>query len=134
MGSAGFATISKYGSVTGYAVVEQSITLDIMGSSNDENYTLSDVHQGETKYSPQIKIVNHADVPLNVSVTASVLPNSAGGAQDVNLSIVNENKNVTLSDSIEIPTSDLYLYVKHQFSPSAALGSYYFSVNATPGG
>ncbi len=103
--------ISSYDSITGYATVEESITLDIIGSSNDENYTLKDVHQGETKYSPKIKIVNHADVEIDINFITTILPGSAGNESDVTLSIVDKDKNNTLENPITIPTDNLYIYV-----------------------
>lgn len=124
--------ISSYDSVTGYATVEQAITLDIIGSSNDENYTLKDVHQGETKYSPKIKIVNHADVEIDIDFIITILPGSAGNESDVTLSVVNENKNITLENPITIPTDNLYVYVKHVFEPDASVGDYIFGINADP--
>ncbi len=124
--------ISSYDSITGYATVEESITLDIIGSSNDENYTLKDVHQGETKYSPKIKIVNHADVEIDINFITTILPGSAGNESDVTLSIVDKDKNNTLENPITIPTDNLYIYVKHVFEPDANVGDYFFGINASP--
>ncbi|MFH0929128.1 MAG: hypothetical protein V1818_02100 [Candidatus Aenigmatarchaeota archaeon] len=126
------AAISSYGSITGYATVEQGITIDIYGSSNDETYTLSSVHQGETVYSPKIKLKNSIDGDVNVSIVFEILPGSAGDEEDLTFSIVNEGKNVTLTNPVTIPEDDLYFYIEHNFQPYAELGNYSFSVNVIP--
>lgn len=125
------SVVSNYDRITGYATVEKSINLDIIGSSNDDNYTLSDVNQGETKWSPKIKMQNKADVPLNVSLQALILPGSAGNESDVTSSFWNDNKNETLPEVIEVKDS-VYFYVKHEFEPDAETGNYIFSINAVP--
>jgi len=132
LGMIGIAVISSYGSITGYATLEEAITLDIMGSSNDENYTLKSVYQGETKYSPEIKIVNHADVPIDVNITPSILPESIGNNSDVSLSIENEFQNETLQNPIKIPSADLRVRIRHDFSPIASPGNYSFTFTVTP--
>ena len=132
LGIVGAAVISSYGSITGYATVEQAITIDIMGSSNDENYTLSSAHQGETKYSPEIKLVNDADVPIRVNVTAGISPGSIGNESDVKLNLVNEFKNETLTNPITVLTTDYRFYLEHNFSSSASLGNYSFKILVTP--
>ena len=129
---AAFGLISSYDSITGFATVNKAISLDIIGSSNDDNYTLTDVEQGETKWSPKIKIKNEADVPINVNLSVVILPQSAGNESDVTTSIWNENKNETLENPIEVSPDDMYFYVKHEFSPSANPGDYFFSVNVAP--
>ncbi len=129
IGIVGMAVISSYGSITGYATVEKGITIDIYGSSNDENYTLKSVHQGEIEYSPKIKIDNRANVNFIVNVTTEVVN---GDKNSVNLSIVNEYKNETLTNPITIPTSNLYFYVKHEFQPNAELGNYTFKIDVIP--
>ena len=129
-----FAVVTSYDSITGAAVVEQSITLDIIGSSNDDNYTLSDVHQGETKWSPKIKIKNDADVTINVNLTVVLLPESAGNETDVTISIWNEDKNEILENPVNVSIDDMYFYVKHEFAPDANIGDYYFQVSAIPVG
>ena len=88
LGIVGMAVISSYGTITGYATVEQAIKLDIMGSSNDENYTMK-IKQGETEYSPQIKIDNSANASINANITAEILPESAGNENDMKISLVN---------------------------------------------
>src|SRR4030066_258336 len=95
IGIAGMAVISSYGSITGYVAVDQAIELDIMGSSNDMNYTLS-AKQGETVYSPQIKIDNSANSSVLVNITSEIIPESAGNESDVSVSLSNEFKNETL--------------------------------------
>ena len=127
-----FAVISSYDSITGNTVVNNAISLDIIGSSNDDNYTLSDVEQGETKWSPKIKIVDHADVSINVSLEVLILNNSAGNGNDVEISFWDEEKQNELEDIIQVPTSDLYFYVKHEFSQNAPTGNYYFVINVAP--
>jgi len=131
LGIVAAAVISSYGSVTGYATVEQAIKLDIMGSSNDFNYTLS-AKQGETIYSPQIKIDNSANASINVNIIAEILPESAGNESDVNLSIVNEFKNETLSNPILVTTTDFRFYLKQEFNQAASVGNYSFRITVVP--
>jgi len=131
IGIAGMAVISSYGSITGYATVEQAMKLDIMGSSNDENYTLK-IKQGETIYSPQIKIDNSANASINVNITADILPESAGNESDMNISLANEFKNETLSSPVLISTSDFRFYLKHEVKPNANLGNYSFRIDVNP--
>jgi len=126
------AVISSYGSITGYATVEQGISIDIYGSSNDESYDLKDVHQGETVYSPKIKLKNSVDESVNTTVIFEILPESAGDEEDIEFSIVNADKNVTLANPITIPTDDLYFYVEHRFQPYAELGNYSFTIDVIP--
>jgi hypothetical protein len=125
------AVISSYGTVTGYATVEQAIKLDIMGSSNDVNYTLN-AKQGETTYSPQIKIDNSANASINVNITAEILPESAGNESDVKLSIVNEFKNETLSNPVLVTTTDFRFYLRKEFMDNANLGNYSFRITVVP--
>ena len=131
LGIVAAAVISSYGTVTGYATVEQAIKLDIMGSSNDMNYTLN-AKQGETTYSPQIKIDNSANASAYANITAEVLPESAGNESDVRLSLVNEFKNETLSNPVLVSTSDFKFYLKHEFEPNANLGNYSFRITVVP--
>ena len=132
MGIVGMAVISSYGSITGYATVGQGISIDIYGSSNDESYDLKNVHQGETVYSPKIKLKNSIDTSVDVNVTFEILSGSAGGEEDLEFFIVNENKTETLTNPITVPTDDLYFYVEHRFQPNAELGNYTFSVEVMP--
>jgi hypothetical protein len=126
------AVISSYGSVTGYATVEQAISIDIMGTSNDEVYELNTVHQGDTEYSPEIKLVNKANEPIDVIVSVGILPESSGNESDVVLSLTNEFNNETLANPITVPTTDLRIHVKHDFANNANLGNYSFSLNVEP--
>jgi hypothetical protein len=126
------AVISSYGSITGYATVEQGITIDIMGSSNDETYNLNKVYQGDTEYSPEIKLVNKANRSIDVNVLLSILPESSGNENDVTLSLVNEFKNETLTNPLTVPTTDLRIRVKHEFKDNANLGNYSFEINVVP--
>ena len=126
------AAISSYGSVTGYATVQQGISIDIYGTSNDESYDLKTVNQGETVYSPKIKLKNDVDGPVNVSILFDILSESAGNEDDVSFSIVNEYKNRTLTNPIEVPAEDLYFYVEHHFQPYAELGNYSFAISVVP--
>ncbi len=126
------AVISSYGSITGFVTVQQAIEIDILGSSNDENYTLTGVHQGETKFSPEIKIDNKADVPINVSISLEIMLESAGNENDVELSLVNEFQNESLPRVVTVPTTDLRFYVRHSFKPAANIGEYAFRLNVTP--
>jgi hypothetical protein len=131
IGIIGVAVISSYGTITGYTTVEQAIKLDIIGSSNDENYTLK-VKQGETDYSPQIKIDNSANASIRVNITAEILPESAGNESDVKISLVNEFKNETLINPVNITTNDFRFYLKHEFEPNANLGNYSFRITVVP--
>ncbi len=132
IGIVGMAVISSYGSITGYATVEQGISIDIYGSSNDEMYDLKTVHQGETVYSPKIKLKNSIDNAVDVNITFEIMAGSAGGEEDLGFSIVNEYKNETLTNPITIPTDDLYFYVEHRFQPDAELGNYTFGLEVIP--
>ena len=125
------AVISSYGTITGYTTVEQAIKLDIMGSSNDVNYTLN-ARQGETVYSPQIKIDNSANASINVNIMTETLPESAGNESDVSLSIVNEFKNETLSNPIMVTTTDFRFYLKQEFNQAASIGNYSFRITVVP--
>ncbi len=126
------ATLSSYGSVTGYATVEQSIVIDIMGSSNDEIYDLKQVYQGEVVYSPEIKLKNNIDDDIEVNIVLGISNESTGNENDVELSIVDETKNVTLISPITVPPEDLRIYVKHVFKPAAETGNYTFTVEVLP--
>jgi len=131
IGIVGMAVISSYGSITGYATVEQALKLDIIGSSNDENYTMK-LKQGEVDYSPQIKIDNSANASVYVNITAEILPGSAGNENDMNISLVNEYKNETLINPVLISTSDFRFYLKHEVKSNANLGNYSFGITITP--
>lgn len=131
IGIVGMAVISSYGSITGYATVEQAIKLDIIGSSNDENYTIK-LKQGETYYSPQIKIDNSANASAYVNITAEILPGSAGNESDMSISLVNEYKNETLTNPVSISTNDFRFYLKHEVKPNANLGNYSFRMTVDP--
>jgi hypothetical protein len=126
------AAISSYGSVTGYATVEQGVSLDIYGSSNDESYDLKTVNQGETVYSPKIKLKNSIDNSVNATIVFEIMPESAGDEEDLEFSIVNEYKNETLTNPVTIPEDDLYFYVEHRFQPYAELGNYSFTLDVLP--
>jgi len=131
LGIVAAAVISSYGTITGYATVEQAIKLDIMGSSIDENYTMK-VKQGETDYSPQIKIDNSANASIYANITAEILPESVGNENDVKISLVNEFKNETLTSPVLISTSDFRFYLKHEFKSNANLGNYSFRISVIP--
>jgi len=131
LGIVAAAVISSYGTITGYTTVEQAIKLDIIGSSNDANYTLS-AKQGETQYSPQIKIDNSANASMYANITAEILPESAGNESDVKLTLVNEFKNETLTNPVSVTTSDFRFYLKHEFSQAANLGNYSFKITVVP--
>lgn len=131
LGIVAAAVISTYGTITGYSVVEPAIKLDIIGSSNDANYTLN-AKQGETDYSPQIKIDNSANASIPVNITAEILPESVGNESDVKISLVNEFKNETLSNPVLVSTSDFKFYLKHEFAPDATPGNYSFSITINP--
>ena len=125
----GTAVFTSYGQITGYTTVDQALTLDIMGSSNDINYTMS-VKQGETDYSPRIKLVNSGSSSIPVNLTNTLI--SGGTSSDVIMSIVNEGKNITLDNPITVPPENAYIYVKYEFDPAANLGNYVFELNAIP--
>jgi hypothetical protein len=131
MGIVAVAVISSYGTVTGYTVVDQALKLDIIGSSNDINFTQS-ARQGETSYSPQIKIDNSANASIYVNITAEILSGSAGNESDVSLTLVNEFKNETLLDPVLVSTSDLKFYLRQEFKPNANLGNYSFRITVEP--
>ena len=126
------AVISSYGSVTGYATVEQGISIDIYGSSNDESYDLKSVHQGETVLSPKIKLKNDVGEEVNVTLVFDIMPDSAGDEEDLLFSMVDESKNISLTNPLTIPTDDLYFYIEHKFQSDAELGNYSFTVDVIP--
>lgn len=125
----GTAIFSSYGQITGYATVNQALTLDIMGSSNDVNYTMTS-KQGELKYSPKIKLVNSGTAVIPVNLTNSII--SGGTDEDVKIDIVNVGQNETLENPINVPPEDEYIYIRYQFSPAATVGEYVFELNAIP--
>ena len=131
VGVAGMAVMSSYGSVTGYATVSQAVKIDLMGSSIDQNYSIN-VKQGEVAYSPQIKIDNSANASFFANITSKILPESAGNESDVRISLVNEFKNETLSNPVQITTSDFRFYLRHEFAPNANLGNYSFGIEIEP--
>jgi hypothetical protein len=131
IGVAGMAVISSYGSVTGYVTVDQAIKIDLMGSSNDNNYTLS-AKQGEISYSPQIKVDNSANSSFYANITASILPGSAGNESDIGISLVNEFKNETLANPVLITTSDFRFYLRNAVAPNANVGNYSFGIEIDP--
>ena len=88
--------------------------------------------QGETVYSPKIKLKNSIDSPVNATIVFEILPESAGDEEDLEFSIVNEYKNETLTNPVTIMTDDLYFYVEHRFQPYAELGNYSFTVDVLP--
>lgn len=125
----GTALFSSYGQVTGYATVEQALTLDIMGSSNDVNYTIN-VKQGEVVYSPKIKLVNSGTGMIPVNLTNSII--SGGTLSDVTISVVNDGKNTTLENPIVVPPEDAYVYIRYEFDSAANVGNYVLELNAIP--
>ena len=122
----GVAVVSSYGSITGYAIVEESIVIDIIGSSNDDNYTIS-AHQGEIAYSPKIKLKNSADTEIDVIVNITT-----DHPEDVKISMVDETKNTTIENPLSVPSEDLYLYIKKEIKPAASPGNYSFSIEVIP--
>ena len=126
------AGLSSYGSMTGYATVEKSIEIDIMGSSNDEVYNLKDVYQGESVHSPRIKLKNQLDESIDVNIVFEILEESVGNEESITFSIVDETKNVTLENPITVPSEDLSFYIEHVFKPDADLGNYTFTVSVNP--
>ena len=123
------ATLSSYGSVIGYATVEKSMYIDIIGSSNDESYDLKSVHQGGTDYSPKIKLKNQIDEDVQVNILFEV---TEGSGDAVTLWVVDETKNVTLTNPITVPSEDMYVYIAHEFEPDATIGNYTFKIDVTP--
>lgn len=128
-----WAKITSYGRISGKVIVNQSITWDILetysdissSATNDTYYELETTYQGETKW-VKIKIKNAADVNIPVNLDVSI------NSSDVNTSIWDVNKTVILSNPISIPSNDLYVWIKHEFSPSAALGEYFITLDVSP--
>lgn len=131
LGIVAAAVISTYGTITGYSTVEPAIKLDIIGSSNDANYTIN-AKQGETQYSPQIKIDNSANASISMNITAEILSESAGNESDVKITLVNELKNETLSNPVLVSTNDFRFYLKHEFASNANPGNYSFRITVNP--
>ncbi|MCD6476932.1 MAG: hypothetical protein J7K26_02055 [Candidatus Aenigmarchaeota archaeon] len=124
----GTAIMTSYGSITGYATIKQSIILDIMGTSNDTYYSISG-YQGETLFSPKIKLDNKAKIPITVNIS---IENIGNNSSDVNTTITDDTKNNTIGNIIEIPVDDVYIYIKHQFYPNSSIGNYTFRINISP--
>ncbi|MBR9682385.1 MAG: hypothetical protein GOV02_01800 [Candidatus Aenigmarchaeota archaeon] len=122
----GVAVVSSYGSITGYAIIEESITIDIIGSSNDANYTIK-AHQGETAYSPKIKLKNAANTEIDIIVNITT-----DHPDDIKISMVDETKNTTITNPLSIPPEDLYFYIKKEIKPTASPGNYSFSIEIIP--
>ena len=127
------AVISSYGSITGAAIAKSAISWDIIETGSDVNgtatndtyYLLEESYQGETKWI-KIKIVNNANatIPVNVLVT--------GNNSEIIVSTWNDNKTIELTNPIDVPTTDIYIWLRHNISTNASPGSYEFSVNLTP--
>jgi hypothetical protein len=84
-------------------------------------------HQGETAYSPKIKLVNGLDKEMDVTINVT-----SDHPSDVKVSIVDETKNETLSNPVTVPTDDLYFYVKKEFDAGATIGNYTFTIDILP--
>ena len=123
----GASLFSTYGRVTGYATIENSLEIDIIGSSNDTYYTLKS-YQGESIYSPKIKLVNRASVPINVTLNVTFEPNSDG----IKMSLWNENKTEALPEFLSVPPSDMYFYILHEFRALVIPGNYTFQIDVVP--
>ncbi len=134
LGSAGLAKISSYGTITGAAVVNKAIRWDIIetGSdvnttaTNDESYYLETTYQGETKW-VKIKILNDADVPIKTNINIS-----SSYGDDMKLSLWDESKASSIQNPIEVPVLDMYIWIKHEFNSSAAIGAYSFKIDIEP--
>jgi len=131
------ALISSYGGATGYALVQQSVSVQVVeqysdvlyNASNETYYELYDPHQGETKW-VELKLSNDADVALSVNVTAII---AKGDPASVNMSRWNIHKNVSLDNPITLWAGGYtYVYLKHVISQAASPGEYGFLISVTP--
>jgi len=115
----------SFASITGYATVKNPIYLDIIGSSDDTQYSLGTVYGGESVWSPKLKLVNNADTATRLNVSIQVV---SGNPSDIAFEIWDENKTSKLQNPIELNKGYMYFYIKHIFSPSAE-GNYSFKVD-----
>jgi hypothetical protein len=125
----GKASITSYGSITGYATLEPAITWDIIKTGSDINetddivYSLEKTYQGEIKW-VKVKIKNSGDEPVNMNL----LFNSS--SPDVTASTYDETKeNPISSTSVDSTT---YVWLRHEFSDSASPGNYTFQLSLLP--
>ena len=128
-----FALVSSYGAITGYAIVEPSISFEIMESYSDvdysetegDHYVLWDPNQGETKW-VELKIVNAADtqLPLILNVTPS--------RSDITISLWGFNKSQELTNPLTANPGNTYFYIRHYIRPNADPVNYTFFVEILP--
>jgi hypothetical protein len=76
----------------------------------------------------KIKILNYADaaVPVNVSIVND-------RTSDVTVTVLDENKSQELANPISVPSTDMYIWLKHAFSSGAEPGNYSFGISFVPG-
>lgn len=131
---AGAAVLSSYGTITGAATVKPAISWDILESysdvnttaTNDTYYGLETTYQGETKWI-KVKIENAADVTLPVNVS---IENDRPA--EVTVTVFDDNKSQPLTNPIQVPTTDRYIWLQHNFSAGAEPGTYGFSIDIGP--
>jgi len=129
----GAAIISSYGTMTGAAIVQSAISWDIIETGSDVNstatndtyYVLETTYQGETKW-VKIKIDNRANgtIPVNISI--------AGSTEDIGITVWDVTKSSMLTNPIEVPTTDIYIWLRHDILATASPGSYNFEVSFVP--
>lgn len=117
---------AKFAGIKAYATVDRAIKIDIIGSSNDESYSLGTVYQGESKWSPKIKLINNADRPFNINISISVI---SGNASDVSFEIWDETKSNKLTNPYTLSSGSTYFYILHNFSENIAPGNYTFAID-----
>jgi hypothetical protein len=128
----GYAVVTSFGTITGYATVKPAFSFDILESYSDVNttatddssYTLEPAYPGETKW-VEIKIKNAASSPLisNITLTTNA---------ECDLSLWNKDKTVMFSNPVNITSGDFYIWIKHTFKTSASLGQYSFTIDLLP--
>ncbi|MBU5557788.1 MAG: hypothetical protein QW751_02715 [Candidatus Aenigmatarchaeota archaeon] len=129
----GAAIISSYGTITGAAIVKPAISWDIIetgsdvntSATNDTYYQLETAYQGDIKW-VKVKIKNNGNntLPVNISIE--------GETADIELSVWDANKSMPLSNPIEVSTSDIYVWLRHEIRTNASPGSYSFTVSFLP--
>lgn len=128
----GYAVVTSFGTITGYATVKPAFSFDILESYSDVNttatddssYTLESVYPGETKW-VKIKIKNAASTPLVSNITLST--NS-----ECDLSLWNNDKTQMFGNPVNITSGDFYIWIKHAFRTSASPGQYSFTIDMLP--
>jgi hypothetical protein len=129
----GAAIISSYGTMTGAAIVQSAISWDIIetGSdvnstaTNDTHYVLETSYQSDTKW-VKVKIENRANGTVSVNVSI------VGSTEDIGITVWDADKGSELSNPLQVPSTDMYIWLRHDILATATPGSYIFEVGLLP--